>query len=127
MKKLIYYTRIIFFTIYLILLFLLIDNLYNSELFVNIYFILNIFYSFIIILSIISKKNIYKTSYSYNLINIGFYIYTFIIYLIVKDVTRLNILTDFVYFRNNYIMLSILLIGLIFYTLSTNLDYNKKE
>ena len=108
MKKIIYYLRMTLFTIYLITLFLLIDNFYNINIITSIYFILNIVYSLIIILSILSKKKIFKNPISYNILNIGIYIYTIVIYIITSNKTKLEIMNNNLYFNNNFIMLHVL-------------------
>ncbi len=120
MKKIIYYFSVILFTIYLFIMFLLINKLYKTSILSIIYFIINIIYSIFIILTILSKKNIYKISLSYNILNIGVYIYTFMLYKITTSNTTLDIINNQIYFNNNYIMISILLIGLTVYTIILN-------
>ena len=120
MKKFVFYLRVVIFILYLITVFLLINHLYNEQLIVNIYFLLNIIYSLLIILTLLSKKKIFRDSYSYNIVNIGIYIYTFVLYFVSKDATRIEIIKSEVYFRNNYIMLGLMLLGLIIYTLYVN-------
>ncbi len=127
MKKIIYYLRMTLFTIYLITLFLLIDNFYNINIITSIYFILNIVYSLIIILSILSKKKIFKNPISYNILNIGIYIYTIVIYIITSSKTKLEIMNNNLYFNNNFIMLSILLLGLSIYSLYLNNTLDNKK
>ena len=127
MKKIIYYLRMTLFTIYLITLFLLIDNFYNINIITSIYFILNIVYSLIIILSILSKKKIFKNPISYNILNIGIYIYTIVIYIITSNKTKLEIMNNNLYFNNNFIMLSILLLGLSIYSLYLNNTLDNKK
>ena len=83
MEKFAYYFRMILFTIYLFIMFLLIDNLYKPSFWSILYFILNIVYAFIIILTILSKKKCFKKTISYNVLNMGIYVYTFVIYQII--------------------------------------------
>jgi len=123
-KKIFYYSRIILFMLYIIAMFLLIDKIFKPNFFSTMFFVLNLFYSIIIILTIVSKKKVFKDSYSFNILNIGFYSYIFMLYKIVISNSFLDILNNEKYFRNNYIMLGILLIGLIIYSLSLN---NTKE
>lgn len=120
MKKITYYLRFILFIIYLIVMFLLIDSIYKPNFFSTLYFFLNLIYSFIMILSILSKKEIFKNIISYNILNLGIYLYTFMLYRITYSNTTLEILSNEIYFRNNFIMISILLIGIITYTLILN-------
>ena len=124
MTKFIYYLKIFLFILYLLVIFLLIDNLYRNNFFALLYFIINFVYAIITILTIISKKAIFQKSIPYNLLNIAVYVYTFIIYYIVSHNTKLDILNNEVYFRNNYIMLSIILISLTIYTLYLNKNDN---
>ncbi len=118
--KIIYYIRVTLFTLYLICMFLLIDNLFKSNLLSAFYFILNFIYSFLIIISILSKKKCFIESISYNILNIGIYIYTFIIFYMVTISSKLEILNNSTYYRNNFVLLILLLIGLIAYTLYLN-------
>ena len=120
MRKIIYYLRIILFVLYLITLFLLIDKLYKTNFLSIIYYIFNIIYSMFIIISIISKKKIFKEIFSYNLLNIGIYIYTFMLYKIIQNNSYLDIINNKTYFNNNYILMSLLLLGLTTYTLILN-------
>lgn len=120
MKKIIYYLSIILFTIYLFITFLLINKLYKTSILSIIYFIINTIYSIFIILAILSKKDIYKKTLSYNILNIGIYFYTFMLYKITNTNTTLDIINNQIYYNNNYIMISILLIGLTIYTIILN-------
>lgn len=127
MKKIIYYFRNILFVIYLITMFLMIDNIYKQNFFETLYFILNLIYSFIIILTILSKKKVFKNTISYNILNIGVYIYSMVLYKISTLNTRLEILNNQVYYQNNFIMISILLISLIVYSLIINKENKNDE
>lgn len=120
MKKIPYYLRIILFIVYLISIFLLIDNLYKSNFISITYFSLNLIYSFITILSILSKKEVFKEVISYNILNIGIYLYTIMLYYITYSNSKLDILSNEIYFRNNFVLISILLIGITIYTLILN-------
>ncbi len=120
MKKYIYYFRIITYLLYLVTLFLLIDNLYKTSFMSIVFFILNIIYAFIMLLTILSKKKIYLETISFNLLNIGIYLYIFMLYKIISVNTVLDILNNKVYFNNNYIMMSILLVGMTIYALILN-------
>ena len=94
MKRILYYLRIILFIIYLIGIFLLIDNLYKSNFFSILYFSLNLIFSFITILSILSKKNIFKENITYNILNIGIYLYTIMLYYITYTHSTLDIISN---------------------------------
>ena len=80
MKKILYYLRLLLFIPYLVIIFLLIDNLYKTSFLSVVFFLLNLIYSFIMILTILSKKKIYQETISFNFLNIGIYIYIFMLY-----------------------------------------------
>ena len=120
MKKILYYLRLLLFIPYLVIIFLLIDNLYKTSFLSIIFFLLNLIYSFIMILTILSKKKIYQETISFNFLNIGIYTYIFMLYRITSTNSILDIINNKTYFNNNYIMLSILLIGLTTYTIFLN-------
>ena len=122
MKKFIYYLRIILFITYLIVMFLLIDKIYLSNFISTVYFILNLLYLIIIILTILSKKEIFKTTISYNILNMGIYLYTILLFKITSMNTTLDIINNQTYFQNNFIMISLLVIGLSGYSLILNND-----
>lgn len=122
MKKFLYYLRIILFITYLIVMFLLIDKIYLSNFISTLYFILNLLYSIIIILTILSKKEIFKTTISYNILNMGIYLYTILLFKITSMNTTLDIINNQTYFQNNFIMISLLVIGLSGYSLILNND-----
>ena len=122
MKKFLYYLRIILFITYLIVMFLLIDKIYLSNFISTVYFILNLLYSIIIILTILSKKEIFKTTISYNILNMGIYLYTSLLFKITSMNTTLDIINNQTYFQNNFIMISLLVIGLSGYSLILNND-----
>lgn len=120
MKKLIYYLRNIFFTVFLIGTFLLIDKLFTIKPLGPIYFIMCLIYSFIIILSILSKKKSFLNAVSYNLLSIAIYIYTIALCYITNTSSKLTILSNSFYYKNNFILLYLLFIGLIIYTIELN-------
>lgn len=120
MKKILYYLRLLLFIPYLVIIFLLIDNLYKTSFLSIIFFLLNLIYSFIMILTILSKKKIYQETISFNFLNIGIYTYIFMLYKITSTNSILDIINNKAYFNNNYIMLSILLIGLTTYAIFLN-------
>lgn len=120
MKKAIYYIRIILFIAFLISLFLLIDKLFTLQPFGSIFFILSLIYSFIMILSILSKKKSFIDAISYNILSIGVYLYTGVLCYITNISSKLTIMNNDIYYRNNFILMIILFIGLILYTIELN-------
>ena len=124
MKNFIYYLRIFIFTLYLIVMFILIEEFYKPDIIRFIFYTLSIIYAITSILSILSKKEIFKEIISYNLLNISLYIYTFIIFVVTFNSTRFDIISNEIYFRNNLIILSFFFIVLTGFTLSLNKDDN---
>lgn len=120
MKKIIYYTRIILFTLYLISLFLLIDRLFTIKPLGSIFFMINIIYSFIMILSIISKKKSFLDAIYYNILNIAVYLYMIVLSYITLTSSKLTVLNNNFYYKNNFILMIILFFGLILYTIELN-------
>lgn len=120
MKKIIYYTRIILFSIFLISLFLLIDKLFTVKPLGSIFFIITLIYSFIMILSILSKKKAFLDAISYNILSISVYLYTIILCYITTISSKLTVMNNNIYYRNNFILMIILFIGLILYTIELN-------
>ena len=118
--KLLYYIRFTLFILFLLCMFLLIDKVLTINIFGTLFFFVSLVYSIIVILSILSKKKIFITTISYNILNTGIYLYTFILYYYSHISTKLEILNNNEYFRNNFIFVSILLIFEISYTLFLN-------
>lgn len=127
MKKFFYYVRLVTFIAYLIMMFLLINKLYRSNIIEILYFIFNAIYAMIIILTMLSKKKTFINNISYNILNISLYTYTFIMFYMVFDATSLEIIANEKYFHHNYIMLIILIGILIFYTLLLNFESEKND
>ncbi len=124
MKNFVYYLRIFTFTLFLIVMFILIEEFYKPDIIRFIFYTLSIIYAITSILSILSKKDIFKDLISYNLLNISLYIYTFIIFVVTFNSTRFDILNNEIYFRNNLLILSFFYLVLIGFTLGLNKDDN---
>ena len=124
MKNFVYYLRIFTFTLFLIVMFILIEEFYKPDIIRFIFYTLSIIYAITSILSILSKKEIFKEIISYNLLNISLYIYTFIIFVVTFNSTIFDIISNEIYFRNNLIILSFFFIVLTGFTLSLNKDDN---
>ncbi len=120
MKKIIYYSRITLFIVYLIGLFLLIDKLFTIRPFGLIFFIVSLIYSFVMILTILSKKKSYFNAISYNILSIGVYLYTVLLCYITLTSSKLTVMNNDIYYKNNFILMIILLLGLILYTIELN-------
>lgn len=122
MRKIIYYLRFILFIPFMICLFLLIDKIFTMKIYGSIFFIFCLLYLIFIILSILSKKKIFKETISYNMLNIGIYIYYFIIFYYTYNLTRLEISNYSDYYKNNFILMCILLGFQIIYTIFLNTE-----
>ncbi len=120
MKKIIYYARILLFIVYLLTIFILIDKIFTIKPLGSVYFILNLIYSFIVILSILSKKKAFINAISYNILSIAIYLYTVVLGYITYTSSKLTILNSISYYRNNFILMIILFLGLIAYTIELN-------
>ena len=120
MKKIIYYARILLFIVYLLTIFILIDKIFTIKPLGSVYFILNLIYSFIVILSILSKKKAFINAISYNILSIAIYLYTVVLGYITYTSSKLTILNSISYYRNNFILMIILFLGLIAYPIELN-------
>ena len=120
MTKITYYIRIILFITYLLCMFFLIDKVLTINSLGTIHFLLSIIYSILSILSILSKKKIFIETISYNIFNIGLYIYTFVMAYMAFTSSKLDILNNVEYYRNNFILLIFMLVLNILFTLYLN-------
>ena len=120
MKKIIFYLRNILFIFYLLGTFWLIDSLFTIKPLGPIYFILCLIYSFIMILSLLSKKKSFLNAISYNILTIFIYLYTVALCYITTNSSKLTILSNALYYKNNFILLYLLFLGLILYTIELN-------
>ena len=123
MTKIIYYIKIILFILYLICMFLLIDKVLTINTLGTIHFILSIIYSMLVILSLLSKKEVFITAMSYNMLNISLYIYTFVMSYMAFISTKLDIMNNGLYYRNNLILLIFMLV----LNILTTIYLNKKD
>ena len=129
-QKILYYSRLFLFIISLILIFITIKNYVKIGLWGYIFFIIELIYILGMLITILSKREIYKNDLCFNIMHIGTYLYqiilsvrmfTFPLSLLVKE--------SYIFYRNNYIILSVLLLTLIFYSLVLygDLTINKKR
>lgn len=122
MKKIVYYLRLILFTIYLICIFLLIEKILSIKIFGPIYLIFSLIYSIFMIISVLSKKEIYINTNSFNLLNIGIYVYYFIVFYFGYTTSRLEVINTSLYYIHNFSILCILLGFQVIYTVYLNLE-----
>lgn len=126
--KILYYLRLLLFAITLILMFVTIENYIRVGLFGYLFFILEFIYIISVLITILSKKKIYKTDFVFNIMNIGTYIYQIILSSRMFSFKVSTLVKEsFSFYRNNYIILIVLLVTLIFYTIILNSDIYKKN
>lgn len=127
-QKLIYYLRLALFIITLILMFLNISNYIKVGLWGYIFLILEFIYIFAILITILLKRNLYKTDLIFNLMHIGTYMYQIILSIRMFSFKVSSLVKEsFIFYRNNYIILSILLAVLIFYSLVLYGELSKQK
>ncbi len=127
-QKVLYYLRLLLLLVSLIFIFLNIKNYLRIGIWGNIFFILEFFYIIAILITILSKRSLYMTDLSFNIMHIGTYLYQII--LSIRMVTYpISSLSEgsYSFYRNNCIILSILLLTLIFYSLVLYGELNKKK
>ena len=127
-KKLLYYFRLLLFLISLILMFLTIKNYIRIGLWGYLFFTIEFIYIIAILITLLSKQNIYKTDLIFNIMHIGTYTYQIILSTKMFSFKVSSIVKEsFTFYRNNYIILIILLTMLIFYSLVLRSEFNKKS
>ena len=72
------------------------------------------------ILTILSKKKTFVDAISYNLLSIAIYLYIIALCYLTITSSKLTILSNSIYYKNNFILLYMLFIGLIIYTIELN-------
>lgn len=114
-SKVIYTIRIILFIIHILMLYMIIPNIVNVGLIGHVFIIIEVIYIMKIILELLSKKECYKDEAYYNIMQIGFYSYIVILWSKLYFNNELFTIQFVRYLKNNYIILSILIIFLILY------------
>ena len=123
-KKIIYITRLIFFILHMLMLFMLLGNITYVGLIGYLFLIVDAIYITVVIKELMSKNIIYQKDLYYNIMQLG--LFTYITVLWSKLYFNNNLYTkEFVtYLKNNYIILIVLLTFLIIYNLCL---FNKKR
>lgn len=114
-KNIIYYSRYILFILHNFVVFQLLYIILRMKVFGIIYLILEIIYIIVIITQLLGAKLRYKREIIYNCMQIGFYIYLILFFIKI----RTNYITpslSFIFLRNNFIVLSILLVIIMIYS-----------
>ena len=114
-RNIIYYSRYVFFILHNFIVFQLLYIILRMKIFGIIYLILEIIYIIVIITQLLGAKLRYKREIIYNCMQIGFYIYLILFFIKI----RTNYITpslSFIFLRNNFIVLSILLVIIMIYS-----------
>lgn len=128
--KILYYLRLILFLTVLIIIFITIKNYIKIGLWGYLFLIMEFIYIIVILLTILSKNKIYQEDLLFNIMHIGTYIYQLILsYKMFTFKISSLVLNSYRFYRNNYIILIILLFILMFYTILLYKDLlkNNKE
>lgn len=128
--KILYYLRMILFPITLILLFITMKTYIKVGLWGYLFFVVEFVYIFMMILTFLAKNNQFKNDVSFNIMHIGTYIYQIIVAVRTFNFRISSLLLDsYLFYRNNCIIMFILLITLIIYTaiLYSELNIKKKK
>lgn len=92
------------------------------------YLLIEFIYIISIILMILSKKEKYQNDLAFNIMQIGMYIYQGIVFIRTLNLSITSIaLSNYVFYRNNCIILIILIITLFFYLFAINKEVNQKK
>lgn len=125
-QKILYYVRLIFFLISLIFLFLTIKNYIKVGFWGYFFIIMEFCFIISILFTMLSKKKIYMTDLSFNIMHIGTYIYQTILFIRMQTYELTSLIPEsYIFYRNNYIILSILLGSLIFFTIVLYVESDK--
>lgn len=122
--RVIYYLRIVSNILFMVMPILLIPNIVNSGIEGIIFVIFYFLFVVINLYTILSQKKKYKENICYNILNICLFGYTF--FLISRIYLDKSLLLDSIYeanlayFKNNYLILSTLILGIIFNAIIIN-------
>ena len=122
-RNIIYYSRYVLFILHNFIVFQLLYIILRMKAFGIIYLILEIIYIIVIITQLLGAKLRYKREIIYNCMQIGFYIYLILFFIKI----RTNYITpslSFIFLRNNFIVLSILLVII---TIYSKIIVNKRQ
>lgn len=114
--KLSYFLRLILFLCHPLILFSILNSIIRVGIIGYIFLSIDIIYIIKIISELFSKDKCYKDDVYYNIMQIGLFIYMIIFWIKVKFDNMIFIPGFLVYLKNNYVLLSLLMLFLIFYT-----------
>lgn len=110
--KVIYGLRIVLFIAHLLMLFAILGDIIRVGMIGYLFLIIDIVYTIKIISELLSKKVCYKSDFYYNIMQIGLFVYVSVLWskLYFNNTFLSSGITT--YLRNNYILLSLLMIFL---------------
>lgn len=114
--KIIYYFKILLFTIHFYFVFAMLHDILDTKFFGYLFLIIYFVYIIKTIIELLSKKDRYKNDLIYNFMQIGFLSY--IVFISIKVNVNVMYVTNmtYPYFRTNYIIISILIIFSLIYS-----------
>lgn len=116
-QKILYYIRLILFIISMIFIFFTLKNYIKLGIYGYIFLSTEFIYILILLLTILSKKELYISDFVFNIMHIGTYLYQIILSIRMFSFNVSSIIKDsLIFYRNNYIILTVLILTLIFYS-----------
>lgn len=120
LKKLIYYLRIVSIVLFIVFVYLLLDVILDCGIFGISFLVMCSLFILINLFTVLSRKDIYKELVSYNLISFALTFYLGII--VVKLYTdyrahSLMYTLNYDYFKTNFIIIDLVILGIILNTL----------
>ena len=119
-KKIAYYLRIISVVLFIVFVCLLLEVIFNCGVFGISFLVMCSLFVLINIFTVLSRKDIYKELISYNLISIALCFYLGIIVFKLYTDYRANSLMyniNYDYFKTNFIIIDLVILGIILNTL----------
>ena len=114
-SKILYVIRTITFIIHIFLMFNLLYITLRMSYMGIILLIIDIFYILMILVQMIGSKLRYKRDIIYNFMNISYFVYLLVLFIKIKS----NYITpyiSYIYLRNNYIILTVLIVIMMVYS-----------
>ena len=130
LKKIVYYLRLLSLIFFIIFIFLLLEIIFACEVFGIYFLIMCSLFILINIFTILSRKDIYKELVSYNSISIALTVYLAIIVIRLYTDYRASsmmYMLNYDYFKTNFIIIDLIILGIILNTLFIYFWDIKKE
>lgn len=130
LKKLIYYLRIVSALLFIVFVCLLLDVILDCGIFGISFLVMCSLFVLINLFTVLSRKDIYKNLASYNLISAALTLYLGIIVIRLYTDYRANSLMytlNYDYFKTNFIIIDLVILGIILNTLFIYFWDIKKE